>query len=69
MVLDQAISFIVFCCRTLGIIKPDAMQKVGQIIDAIFQSGFRVTKLKMCRLTRSEAGNFYQEHQGKTFFE
>ncbi|XP_052214540.1 nucleoside diphosphate kinase 7-like isoform X2 [Dreissena polymorpha] len=55
--------------RTLGIIKPDAMSKVGQIIDAIFQCGFKVTQLKMCRLTRNEAFQFYQEHQGKTFFD
>lgn len=55
--------------RTLGIIKPDAMCKVGQILDTIFQSGFKVTKLKMCQLTRNEAFQFYQEHQGKTFFD
>ncbi|XP_052784662.1 nucleoside diphosphate kinase 7-like [Mya arenaria] len=55
--------------RTLGIIKPDAINKVGQILDAVFQSGFKVTKLKMCRLTRNEAFSFYQEHQSKTFFD
>ncbi|KAL4220172.1 Nucleoside diphosphate kinase 7 [Mactra antiquata] len=55
--------------RTLGIIKPDACGKVGQILDAIFQSGFKITKLKMCQLTRNEAFEFYQEHQGKTFFD
>ncbi|XP_053391011.1 nucleoside diphosphate kinase 7-like [Mercenaria mercenaria] len=55
--------------RSLGIIKPDAMSKVGQIIDTIFQSGFKVTKLKMCHLTRNEAFELYQEHQGKTFFD
>jgi len=55
--------------RTLGMIKPDAVGKVGQILDAVFQSGFKVTRMKMCRLSRNEAFSFYAEHQGKAFFE
>lgn len=50
-------------------IKPDAMSKMGQIIDLICQKGFLITKLKMCQLNRNEAFQFYQEHQGKPFLE
>lgn len=55
--------------RTLGMIKPDAMPKMGQIIDLICQKGFLITKLKMCQLNRNEAFQFYQEHQGKPFLD
>lgn len=55
--------------RTCGIIKPDAMSKMGQILDAIFDSGLMVTKLKMCQLSRNEAFELYQEHQGKPFLD
>ena len=50
-------------------IKPDAVAKMGQIIDVICQKGFLITKLKMCQLNRNEAFQFYQEHQGKPFLE
>ena len=55
--------------RTLGMIKPDAMSKVGPILDAIYDSGLMITKLKMCQLNRNEAFQLYQEHQGKPFLE
>lgn len=55
--------------RTLGMIKPDAMSKVGPILDAIYDSGLMITKLKMCQLNRNEAFQLYQEHQGKPFLD
>lgn len=54
--------------RTLGLIKPDAFEKFNQILETIYESGFRLTNLKMCRLSREEAGAFYQEHQAKSFY-
>merc|ERR1711971_128327 len=48
--------------RTLGMIKPDAVSKLGQILDLIYQRGFVMTKLKCCKLNRNEAFQFYQEH-------
>ncbi|KAF6022662.1 NME7 [Bugula neritina] len=54
--------------RTLGIIKPDVCDKFSQILEAIYDRGFKVTKMKMCQLSRSEAGQFYQEHQAKSFY-
>ncbi len=49
-------------------IKPDAFNKMGDILDLITQNGFLITKLKMCNLSRNEAFDFYQEHQSKDFF-
>jgi len=49
-------------------IKPDAYQNTGKIIDAIYQNGFMISKLKMTRLSPEAAGQFYGEHRGKPFF-
>lgn len=54
--------------RTLGIIKPDAVGKMGQVLDLICQNGFLITQLKMCRLSKNEAFEFYKEHQHRDFF-
>jgi len=53
--------------RTLGMIKPDAIEKLGQVLDKIFQKGFLISKLRMCRMNRNEALDFYREHQSKPF--
>lgn len=54
--------------RTLALIKPDAIGKMGHIIDMINQNGLQVAQLKMCRLNRNEAMELYQEHKSKPFF-
>ncbi|XP_013415203.1 nucleoside diphosphate kinase 7 [Lingula anatina] len=54
--------------RTLGMIKPDSMKKMGEILDLIFKNGFLITKMKKISLSRNEALEFYQEHQSKMFF-
>lgn len=42
-------------------IKPDAYCKIGYILDDIWKSGLRITNMKSFRLTREEAGDFYDE--------
>ncbi|KAJ7396054.1 Nucleoside diphosphate kinase 7 [Pitangus sulphuratus] len=37
--------------RTLALIKPDAMHKIGELIDIIINSGLTITKAKMMRLS------------------
>ena len=49
-------------------IKPDAYTNTGKIIDAIHQSGFMISKMKMTRFSPESAGQFYAEHRGKPFF-
>jgi nucleoside-diphosphate kinase len=53
--------------RTLGMIKPDAISKMGHILNEIYVAGFSISKLKMFQLTRDEALKFYAEHAGKPF--
>ena len=54
---------------TYGMIKPDAYMSIGKILDMIYnKGGFTISKLKMTRFTQEDAAEFYQEHQGKSFY-
>ncbi|XP_025079362.1 nucleoside diphosphate kinase 7-like isoform X2 [Pomacea canaliculata] len=54
--------------KTLGMIKPDGVEKLGQILDEIYKRGFLLTRLRMCCLDRNQAFRFYEEHRDKPFF-
>lgn len=51
-------------------IKPDATKKghTGAILDQIIQSGFTVKAMKWTRLTREQAGLFYDIHRERPFY-
>lgn len=55
--------------KTLAAIKPDAMGKMGEILDRVAQEGFVLCNARMAQLTREEAAELYIEHKGKEFFE
>ncbi|XP_068608779.1 nucleoside diphosphate kinase homolog 7-like [Brachionichthys hirsutus] len=54
--------------RTLALIKPDVINKIGDAIELIYASNLIVTKAKMTKLTWSQAADFYAEHHSKPFF-
>lgn len=54
--------------RTFAMIKPDAYNNIGKIIDAICLNGFKISKLKMSKFTPATAQIFYGEHKDKPFF-
>jgi nucleoside-diphosphate kinase len=54
--------------RTFAMIKPDQYTNTGKIIDAIYQNGFVISKLKMGKFSGESAGAFYGEHKGKPFY-
>jgi nucleoside-diphosphate kinase len=56
--------------RTFAIIKPDAVAagNTGEIIAIIQKAGFRIVGMKMKRLSRIEAENFYGVHRERPFF-
>ena len=56
---------------TLGIIKPDAIErgKTGVILAHLIQAGFTPRALRLVRLTRAQAGAFYEVHRGRPFYE
>ncbi len=57
--------------RTLGIIKPDAVERnlVGEILRRIEDKGFKIKGLKMVHLTKEQAKKFYEVHKEKPFYE
>ncbi|XP_040040538.1 nucleoside diphosphate kinase homolog 7 [Gasterosteus aculeatus] len=54
--------------RTLALIKPDVVTKIGDVLELIHSSNLLVTKAKMTALTGKQAADFYVEHQSKPFF-
>lgn len=55
---------------TLAIIKPDAVAagNAGRILAHLEEAGFRVRALRMARLTRDQAGEFYAVHRERPFY-
>ena len=56
--------------RTLAIIKPDSTEKkvIGQIIKMISEAGFNILGMRMTKLTREQAGSFYEVHKERPFY-
>jgi nucleoside-diphosphate kinase len=56
--------------RTLIVVKPDGVRRglVGEVISRFERKGFRIVSLKMLRMTREKAEEFYSVHRGKHFF-
>lgn len=56
--------------KTLGIIKPDCVQKnaIGAILNKIENSGLRICAAKFTRLSKEKAEGFYIEHKERPFF-
>jgi nucleoside-diphosphate kinase len=52
-------------------IKPDAVADghSGAILKMIEEAGFRIVALKMVKLTKERAGEFYAVHSGRPFYE
>jgi nucleoside-diphosphate kinase len=56
--------------KTFTMIKPDAFSKghSGAIIDMILKSGFAITAMKLTRLSKEKAGEFYAVHKARPFY-
>jgi nucleoside-diphosphate kinase len=55
---------------TLTMLKPDAVAagNSGKIIDLIIQSGFKIQAMKLTRLSKEKAEEFYAIHKERGFF-
>ncbi|MDZ4723954.1 MAG: nucleoside-diphosphate kinase [candidate division Zixibacteria bacterium] len=55
--------------KTLLIVKPDATERnlIGHVLNRLEKARFKVTEMKMIRLTPSQARTFYAVHEGKPF--
>lgn len=56
--------------KTFTMIKPDAVGNghIGAITDQITKAGFRIVSLKMTRLAKADAEQFYAVHKERPFF-
>lgn len=56
--------------RTFTMIKPDAVEKnyIGGILDKINAAGFRIVAMKYTKLSKVEAGAFYEVHSERPFY-
>ncbi len=56
---------------TFSMIKPDALKNgfQGLILDQIIKAGFKISAMKLLRLSQQQAQSFYEIHQGKPFYE
>ena len=56
--------------KTLAILKPDCVQKklTGKVIDHLLNAGFTIVAMKMVKLTRDIAGEFYSVHKERPFY-
>jgi nucleoside-diphosphate kinase len=56
--------------RTLAILKPDCVKKnlVGEVIARMQKADFKIVGLKMLRLTKEAAGEFYAVHKQRPFY-
>lgn len=57
--------------KTLTIIKPGAVshEYIGPILARINEAGFHISAMRLFRLTRLQAENFYAIHKEKPFYE
>lgn len=56
--------------RTFTMIKPDAVNAnyIGGILDKINAGGFRIIAMKYTRLSKEQAGKFYEVHKERPFY-
>ncbi|MCK5705285.1 MAG: nucleoside-diphosphate kinase, partial [Cyclobacteriaceae bacterium] len=56
--------------RTFTMVKPDAVAEghSGAILKMIEEAGFRIVALKMVKLTKQRAGQFYAVHRERPFY-
>ncbi|PWK70045.1 nucleoside diphosphate kinase [Mucilaginibacter oryzae] len=57
--------------RTFTMIKPDAVAAghIGAILDMITKSGFKIVALKYTALSAEKAGQFYEVHKERPFYQ
>lgn len=56
--------------RTLAILKPDCIQKnlIGKIINHLLDADFDIVAMKMLKLNKQTAGEFYSVHKQRPFY-
>ena len=57
--------------RTLSMIKPDGVSRnlIGEVLSFFEKGGLRIVAMKMLRLTKEQAKEFYIVHKDKPFYD
>ncbi|ABR55192.1 Nucleoside-diphosphate kinase [Methanococcus vannielii SB] len=57
--------------QTFVALKPDAVERklIGRIIQRFEDRGFNIIEIKMLKLSKELAEEYYSEHKGKEFYE
>ncbi|NPB10023.1 MAG: nucleoside-diphosphate kinase [Thermodesulfobacteria bacterium] len=57
--------------RTLSMIKPDGVSRdiIGEVLSFFEKGGLKIVAMKMLRLTKQQAEEFYIVHKGKPFYD
>jgi nucleoside-diphosphate kinase len=57
--------------KTLTMVKPTAFKNkcAGKILKKIYDAGFHVSAMKLTKLSKEDAMQFYAVHQGRPFYE
>ncbi|NPA49509.1 MAG: nucleoside-diphosphate kinase [Thermodesulfobacteria bacterium] len=57
--------------RTLSMIKPDGVSRniIGEVLSFFEKGGLRIVAMKMLRLTKEQAQEFYVVHKDKPFYD
>ncbi len=57
--------------KTLSIIKPDGVARglIGEVIKRMESNGLKIITMKMLKLTKDQAENFYAVHKERPFFQ
>ncbi len=57
--------------RTLALVKPDGVSRnlIGEVLRFFEQAGLRIVAMKMLRLSKKEAQEFYNVHRDKPFYD
>ena len=56
--------------RTFTMIKPDAVKagNIGNILQMINEAGFRIVAMRYTRMSKDQAGMFYEVHKERPFY-
>ena len=55
--------------NTLGLVKPEAVAELGQILTRIRLEGIKLARARMVHLTRHQAERFYSRYRLDTLFD
>merc|ERR550537_2128079 len=54
--------------RTLALVKPDAYQHLGKVIDEVYKMNFIISQMRMVKMTKADAEEFFAAEKDQPYF-